>query len=261
MNKKIIPVVIGLAVLVLCIAIFQFFAYQNDNNPAADVFEIAANDGDIAAYTQAVEEAVQDSAPQQTPQPSDAQQTPAFAAASVPARIENGMLVIGNENAPVTIHEFSSLSCPHCAAFHQNTLPALKKDYVDTGKVKIIFHDFPLNQQALHGTLLLQCVDSNDRYALMEMLFDQQAQWAFESDHQAKLKQYAALLGISSDKAEACMSNVAKEQDILRAMKMSSAQYQIQSTPSFVIMPDQTILIGSQGYGTFSTEIEKLLAQ
>lgn len=258
MTKKIIPVAIAIAVLILCIGAFQFFAHRGDNNPAADVFEIAADSGDVAAYTQAVEEAVSDTAT--TP---SAAITPASGdvAKSLPARVENGMVVIGDDNAPVTIHEFSSLSCPHCAAFHKDTLPALKKDYVDTGKVKFVFHDFPLNQQALHGSLLLSCVEGNDRYALMEMLFDQQAQWAFEGDHQAKLKQYASLLGISNDKADTCMNNVEKEQETLRAMKAASAEYQIQSTPSFVVMPDQKVMVGSQGYGAFSTEIEKRIAQ
>lgn len=250
MKNKIIPIVICIAVLAICIGVFQYISQDADENLAADVFEQAAqSDEMINAYTDAVEEAVTSKTVETTP----------AAASTTPARVENGILKIGSPDAPVTIIEFSSLSCPHCASFHKNTLGQVKTDYVDTGKVQFAFYDFPLNQQALHGTLLLQCVDGQDRYALMEMLFDQQAQWAFEGDHKTKLKQYASLLGISSDKAEACMSDTAKEQQILAKMKIAAEEYNIKSTPSFVIMPGKNVITGAHAYGTFSSEIEKRL--
>lgn len=255
MKKKAIPVLVCIAVLAVCIGIFQYVSQDADKNIVKDVFEQAAiAENDISAYTEAVEDAVNDQIGSPTTE------TPSQSTVSTtPARVENGLLTIGNPTAPVTIMEFSSLSCPHCASFHKNTLGAIKTDYIDTGKVKIIFYDFPLNQQALHGTLLLRCAKGNDRYALMEMLFDQQAQWAFEGDHQTKLKQYASLLGISSDKADACMSDTTAEQEVLKSMKAASVEYKIQSTPSFVIIPDQKMMVGAQAYGAFSTEIEKRL--
>lgn len=255
-KKAIVPIVIAVAILALCIGILQFASLSDSNNPAENAFEQAAlQQDDIVSYTQAVEEMIAQ------PNAVDTDNGTDVAATSLPARVENNVLVIGRNDAPVTILEFSSLSCPHCATFHTKVLGAIKKDYVDTGKVKIIFNDFPLNQQALHGTLLLKCVDGQDRYALMEMLFEQQAQWAFEGDHQTKLKQYAALLGLSNEKAETCMADGEQEKSILQTMKLAAQQYNIASTPSFVILPEPTLITGSQSYGAFSTEIEKRLGK
>lgn len=262
MTKKIIAVLVCIVALALCIGIFQYVSKDADENIATDAFEMAADSqDDISAYTEAVEDALAEEQPQagsETPETTQtAKQTEA--PKSVPARVENGILVLGDENAPVTIMEFSSLSCPHCAAFHKNTLSAIKKDYISSGKVKFMFQDFPLNQQALSASLLLKCLDANDRYNFMEMLFAQQEQWAFQADFQTKLKQYAALLGLPNDKADACMSNTETEQEILTRMKAASTRYNISSTPSFVFVPGEKLITGAHPYGSFSTEIENLL--
>ena len=81
--------------------------------------------------------------------------------------------IIGNKDAPVTIIEYASLSCSHCANFHQNTLPKIIDEYISTGKVKLIFRDFPLNYPALLGSMILQCVDSNIRYEYLSAIFIQ----------------------------------------------------------------------------------------
>ena len=172
---------------------------------------------------------------------------------------DNGILVIGDKNAPVTILEYSSLSCPHCATFHKNTLASIKTDYVDTGKVKFVFNDFPLNAPAMAGSLLLKCIPIENRYEFMEMLFDQQMQWAMDTNFNTKLKQYAALLGIGSDKAEACMTDETAQAKIIANMREASDAYEITSTPSFIIQPGDEKLIGPQAYGAFSTRIEALL--
>ena len=257
MNKKITSIALCVVVLAICIGVFQYVSQNADENIAKDVFENAAiSDEEISVYSDAVEDAVTQ---ENTTPETEKTLAPKATMATTPARLENGILTIGDANAPVTIMEFSSLSCPHCAAFHKTTLGALKTDYIDTGKVKFMFYDFPLNQQALHGSLLLRCATGNDRYSFMEMLFDQQSQWAFATDYRTKLKQYAALLGLSSDKAESCMNDVENEQAILQGMKGAATTYKVQSTPSFIIMPDQKMMSGALAYGTFSTEIEKRL--
>jgi len=178
-----------------------------------------------------------------------------------PARVENDSFVIGSPDAPITILEFSSFSCPHCATFHKNTLSDLKNDYVDSGKVKFVFNDFPLNGAAVKASLLMKCVDVENRYDFMEMLFEQQSQWAFESDYQTRLKQYASLLGISNDTAESCMNDTATEQAMFTKMRANNEKYKVQSTPTFVILPSEKIITGAQPYGVFSTEIERLLKE
>ncbi len=232
MNKKIIvPVLICLVVLGASIGVLQWKSQGDNSVDTADVFENAAT----------------------------TQETQNEVVEVLPPRVINNALVIGNDDAPVTIQEFSSLSCPHCASFHSGALASLKKDYVDTGKVKFAFNDFPLNQPAVDGSLLLKCFEGKDRYDLMEILFSQQSQWAFGGDSKSKLTQYAALLGLSNDKAEACMNNKNAERAMFEAMRANNQKYQVQSTPTFIIQPGDKIISGAQTYGVFSTEIEKIL--
>ena len=85
--------------------------------------------------------------------------------------------VIGDKNAPVTIIEYASLSCSHCADFHNNTLGDLKKEYVDTGKARIVFRNFPFNYPALLGSMVLRCIPEDVRYDYMNALFQLQPKW------------------------------------------------------------------------------------
>lgn len=240
MKKIVLPVVICLVVLSGAIGVLQWRSQDADERMIA---ETAKNqDHNIEVEKVAVE----------INQP---------AIKITPPRIEDGSFVIGDKDAPITILEFSSLSCPHCAAFHKNSLSDLKKDYVQSGKVKFVFNDFPLNKPAVDASLLLKCVDVKDRYDLMEILFSQQSQWAFGGDHHDKIKQYAALLGISSDKADACMSDTDAERAMFEKMRANNQKYQVKSTPTFVILPSEKVITGAQNYGVFSTEIERLLKE
>jgi protein-disulfide isomerase len=241
MKKYILPVVICLIVLGGSIGVLQWRSQDADTRMIAD---IESNNNDAAM---AFENAV---APAQ-------EKTVEI----TPARIENGAFVIGDKNSPITILEFSSLSCPHCATFHESSLSSLKKDYIESGKVKFVFNDFPLNKPAVDASLLLKCVDIKDRYDFMEILFSQQSQWAFSGDHQDKLKQYAALLGVSSDKADVCMSDTDAERVMFEQMRANNQKYQVKSTPTFVVLPSEKVITGAQNYGVFSTEIERLLSE
>ena len=95
--------------------------------------------------------------------------------------------VIGDDNAPVTIIEYASLSCSHCAEFHMETLPKLLEEYIDKGLAKIVFRDFPLNYPALMGSMVLRCVPQDIRYEYQEALYELQSKWVFRDT--AKTKQ------------------------------------------------------------------------
>ena len=271
MNKKIIAVAVCIVVALAVIGVFQWKTTHWGTEEAQNAFESAAEEnGDIESYAAAVEDEISNTAPQSgdavdtSSTDTSTQMTetsPIEAAATYHARIVDGHLVIGSPDAPVKMIEYSSLSCPHCASFHEDTLPDLKKDYIDTGKVEMTFNDFPLNQQALSGTLLLKCLDATQRYEMMELLFKQQAQWAYEGDFQDKLKQYAALVGLPNKKADECMNDSEKEKAILQSMKQASEAHNVQSTPTFVLQPGNKVISGAAAYGAFSAEIEKLLAQ
>ena len=89
----------------------------------------------------------------------------------------NDDFVIGDNDAPITIIEYASMSCSHCASFHNNTLETLKKEYIDTGKVKFVFRDFPYNYPALLGTMVMRCLPDDIRYDYMNALYRLQKQW------------------------------------------------------------------------------------
>ena len=110
-----------------------------------------------------------------------------------------GELALGDPAAPITIVEYSSLTCPHCAAFHTETLPALKEKYVDTGQVLIKFRPFPLDPYAMAGAMLAQCVSPVARVAFINILFARQGMWIASQDPSAELQKIAKQAGLSED--------------------------------------------------------------
>jgi|GEM_PF-2084838 len=257
MSKKWIPVSVCLVVLGGVIGLMQWKASFADEN----IVISTQQSGTEITIEDTVSHANPDE--QTTDLLEEETTTPVTAVASPLFQVEaNGALSIGMPDAPITLLEFSSLSCPHCATFHQTSLVPIKKDYIDTGKVKIIFMDFPLNRQALDATLLVRCIETNNRYDFMNMLFEQQGQWAFDDNgHRDKLVQYAALVGMTRDQAESCMNDITSERNLLTNMKMASDRYGVSSTPSFIILPGEQKIGGAQPYGVFSKIFESLLKE
>ena len=143
--------------------------------------------------------------------------------------------VIGKAEAPVTIIEYASLTCPHCAAFHRDTLPKLKSQYIDTGKVKLIFRDFPLDSRATLAAMVARCAPRDRYFSFVDALFRGQDQWARADDPMKALGQIARLGGMSEADFDACTKNDALFQAIRKARSDAEAQFSINSTPSFVI--------------------------
>ena len=157
--------------------------------------------------------------------------TAGFGAAGVEVR--EGML--GDPDAPVTIIEYFSLTCRHCADFHKETLPVLKKRYIETGKVKLILRDFPLDRAALFAAVIAHCAGPERYPAFVEVFLETQEQWTRARDPVATLKQIAQLGGLSPAQADLCLADEAMIDAVL-TMRLEGEQiYGIQSTPSFVI--------------------------
>src|SRR5208337_131257 len=119
---------------------------------------------------------------------------PAPAEAAKPTVAAEGPLpdmAIGNADAPVTIIEYSSLGCPHCAHFHADVFPELKSQYIDTGKVRYVMREFPLNEPSLAGAVIARCLDPSRYFAFTSLLFSKQPDWAFKEDSLTPLKAYA----------------------------------------------------------------------
>ena len=165
--------------------------------------------------------------------------------------------VLGNPDAPVTIIEYASLTCPHCAQFHKEVLPELKERYIAPGKVRLIYRDFPLDQTALAAAALAHCAGPERYFSMLDALFETQGNWARADDPIAALKRLGKLGGLTDEKMNACLADQQLTDGILRARLDGQNQYQIGSTPTFII--DGKAYPGSRNVDEFSALIDPLL--
>jgi protein-disulfide isomerase len=169
--------------------------------------------------------------------------------------------VVGDKNAPVTIIEYSSLSCSHCANFHNNTLDDLIKEYVDTGKARIVFRDFPFNYPALLGSMVLRCIPEDVRYDYMNALFQLQPKWVVRENAKSTQELYKIMQsgGMTKEEFETCTNNVELENTILQALIAAQNEFNIQSTPSFLI--NGNLVEGNKSIKEFRQIIDKILSE
>ena len=155
--------------------------------------------------------------------------------------LEPGILpdqVLGKADAPVTIVEYASMTCPHCAAFHATTLPEIKTKYIDTGKARLIMREFPFDPRAEAGFMLARC--SNDKYfPMVDVLFKQQNNWVRAQDAQAALLQISKLAGFSQESFNACLTNQKLLDDIRAVRTRGADEFKVDSTPTFFINGDR----------------------
>lgn len=180
---------------------------------------------------------------------------------STDAKVEEmmGTRKVGSDDAPIKIVEFASLTCGHCSAFHQNDYPRLKAEYIDTGKVQMIFKEFPLNKPAVDASMLLRCLPAERYESFMGLLFTEQPKWAYQADYLTPLKQYAKLAGLSDADADACLANKELEKRLVGDMKLGGDKYKIQSTPSFIVNDGAKTIVGHQPYGFIKQTLDEIL--
>lgn len=143
--------------------------------------------------------------------------------------------VMGSGTAPVTLYEYSSFGCFHCADFHLDILPQIKKEYVDKGLVRIVFVPLPLDKNSMDAALLAECVDKDKYFSFADVLFKKQRDWGMAFQPQKVLMQYAALSGVSNEKAKACLQNDETAARILKDRQAGLSDLGISGTPSFVV--------------------------
>ncbi|HZH26604.1 MAG TPA: DsbA family protein [Azospirillaceae bacterium] len=183
-----------------------------------------------------------------TPPPAGQEQNPLYAER-----------VLGNPNAPVTVIEYSSLTCPHCANFHNNILPQLKADYIDTGKVKIVYRDFPFDRMALAGAMAARCLPADRYFPFVDILFRSQEQWTGGQDPQRALQQTARLAGLSEADFQACVNNQDLGNWLLQRRLDAEKQYSVTSTPTFVINNGRDRIVGAQPADVFRQALDRAL--
>lgn len=165
---------------------------------------------------------------------------------------------IGSPAAPIKVTEFSSLTCSHCASFHNNEFAAFKEKFVDTGRVQMTFKEFPLNQPAMDASMILRCMSADKFVSFMNLLFSQQEHWAYEVNYKDNLRQNAKLAGMSDAQFDACLANTELKSRIAAGMKAASDRFKIQSTPSFIINDGQKIVVGHQPLDVFEKSFDEI---
>jgi protein-disulfide isomerase len=161
--------------------------------------------------------------------------------------------VLGKADAPITIFEFFSLTCPHCGDFEEHVYPKLKADWVDAGKAKIVYRDYPLDQNALKAAMVARCAPP-DRYpAFVEVLFKQQAVWGVQRDPTDTLKKIAALGGIGADQFDKCINDQDLSKQIVAEEYEAQTKYGVDSTPTFFVNGKK--VVGDLPYDEFVKEL------
>ena len=166
----------------------------------------------------------------------------------------------GDDNAKIKIFVYQSLTCRYCATFHKEIYPLLKKEFIDTGIIKIYFKHFPLDLAALNAAKILQCIDKKSRIALLDHLYETQKIWTIGEkieDINNNLKNSVLMFGIDEKNFENCLVLEDVEDYILNSRIEAAKNYKIESTPTIIINDEK--FEGSLDYKTLKEEIEKLI--
>jgi protein-disulfide isomerase len=166
---------------------------------------------------------------------------------------------MGSKNAPIKIKEYFSLTCGHCANFHVKTLPQLKERYIDTGKVQLEFIDYPLDRLAIIAATLARTLPTEDGYLeAISILLKKQKQWAYSKKPLDELRSIAKLFGVSSKQFDEILKNIPLMQKIINKMEKESKNFNIESTPTFIINNNHKIS-GALSFKDFEQELLTLI--
>jgi protein-disulfide isomerase len=167
--------------------------------------------------------------------------TPAYVISSSELSEMLSEKVMGDPAATVSIIEYSSLTCPHCATFHSSTLLQLKSAYLDTGKVKLIYRDFPVpgaatsTAPAYAAAALARCAGNSRYFDALDLLYRTQSSWAAAASPTSAMKQAAASLGMASGKMDACIASADIQNEINRVAADARTSYGVGATPTFIV--------------------------
>jgi protein-disulfide isomerase len=168
-------------------------------------------------------------------------------------------MALGPANAPVTITEYASMTCPHCAAFNDAVFPKIKAAYIDTGKIRYVFREFPLDIKAAAGSMLSRCIaggDSAKYFAVTDLLFRQQSDWVVKNTTES-LSRIGKQAGLSQQQVEDCLKNQSLLDKIVADQKYASEVLKVDSTPTFFINGEK--IKGETSFEEFDKRIKALL--
>ena len=168
-------------------------------------------------------------------------------------------MALGPANATVTITEYASMTCPHCAAFTETVFPKIKSEFIDSGKIRFVFREFPLDIKAAAGSMLARCIakdDSGKYFAVVDLLFKQQNDWVTKNTTET-LTRIGKQAGLSQQAVEACLKDQALLDKIAADQKFASEVLKVNSTPTFFINGE--MVKGETSFEEFGKKINSLL--
>jgi protein-disulfide isomerase len=168
-------------------------------------------------------------------------------------------MALGPANATVTITEYASMTCPHCAAFNETVFPKIKSEYIDTGKVRYVFREFPLDIKAAAGSMLSRCIardDAGKYFAVTDMLFKQQNDWVTKNTTET-LTRIGKQAGLSQQAVEDCLKDQALLDKIAADQKYAADVLKVDSTPTFFLNGEK--IKGETSFEEFDKRIKSLL--
>ena len=168
-------------------------------------------------------------------------------------------MYIGNPDAKVTVIEYASLSCPHCANFNDNVLPQIKESYIDKGLVRWVFRDYPLNRPAFQAAILAHCASPMRYFGLIATLFKSQDYWLTQADPLMALRQIAASVGVDDKKFDECLNDKALMDKIVSRQQEANDKYKVNATPTFII--NGVVHAGELSYDDFKKMLDQALQQ
>ncbi|MBL8807914.1 MAG: DsbA family protein [Rhodospirillales bacterium] len=179
------------------------------------------------------------------------------AAAQAPGPRAEGLdMVIGAADAPITMIEYASLTCPHCANLQIETMPKLKAAYIDTGKMKLVFRDFPLDRIALNAAMIARCAGPERYFTFIDVFFAQQSNWikgTTADQIMGNLRRLARTGGMNDAAIDACLANTEVQNAVLQQSMKGESEHKVSATPTLVI--NGTVF---RGEATFE-ELDKVL--
>jgi protein-disulfide isomerase len=170
----------------------------------------------------------------------------------------DGDVALGSDKAPVTIIEYASMTCPHCAHFSTATFPELQKRYIDTGKVRFIFREFPLDALAAAGFMLARCAGKDKFIPVIEALFAKQPEWMVQKPV-PPLMEIAKQFGFSQESFNQCLANQQVLDSIQAVRDRGSEKLGVNSTPTFFVNGKK--LVGDQSIDQLAKEIDPYLKE
>ena len=164
---------------------------------------------------------------------------------------------LGNKDAKIVVIEYASMTCIHCANFHKQVYPKIKKNYIDTNKIKFIFRDFPLDKQALFASVLAKCAPKDKYYNFVKLILTNQEKWISNDDtFMNKLRNIGKLAGLNENKINSCFKDEKMVDNIIRTRSIGEEKYNISSTPSLIINEKK---YSAMSYENFEKIIENLI--